>query len=343
MLTRRHLGRIAAFASAAFAAPPVAATARPLLLKPKRLSPGDTLGLVLPAGSEPTWSKLDLAKEQLEALGFRVKLGGNARRQHGYFAGTDAERAADVNAMFGDPGVAAVICYAGGWGTPRILPLLDFATIRRNPKVLIGFSDITALLNAVHQETGLVTFHGPVGSSQLRPWTLERWRRALMSAEPLGTLANPPKGDDELVPRTWRPVTLRGGKARGRLVGGNLTLLSALMGTPWEVDTEGAILLIEDVDEAPYRIDRMLTQLGQGGKLAKVAGVVFGFCTECEPKGPSFSLEEVLRDHLEPLPVPVVSGFAFGHIGLQHTLPLGLEAVLDADAGTLTIDEAAVT
>ncbi len=341
MISRRRLASLAALSGAALALPSTA-TPRPPLLKPKHLSPGDTLGLVLPAFAESTASKIDLARDQLEALGFRVKLGNNVRRQHGYFAGTDAERAADVNALFADPEVAGIVCYTGGWGTPRILPLLDYESIRKNPKVLVGYSDITALLNAVHLETGLVTFHGPVGASQLRPWSLERWKKVLMSPEPIGVLTNPPKGDDELVPRAYRAVTLRGGKARGRLVGGNLTLLSSMMGTPWAPDTAGALLLLEDVEEAPYRVDRMLTQLAQSGRLAKVAGVVFGYCTDCKATGTSFSIEEVLRDHLLPLGVPVLTGFAFGHIGLQHTLPLGLPGTLDADAGSLTIDEAAV-
>jgi muramoyltetrapeptide carboxypeptidase len=340
MISRRQLATWSALAGAATLLPANAAP-RPLV-KPRRLRRGDTVGLVLPASKEAAVSRFEMAEEQLEALGLRVRWGKNTRRQHGYFAGTDAERAADVNALFADPEVAAIVCYTGGWGTPRILPLLDYPVIRANPKILLGFSDITALLNGIHLETGLVTFHGPVGDVGLRPWTRAQLERVLFSAEPIGTLTNPPKEDHELVARTYRPYTIRGGKARGRLVGGNLTLLASLMGTPWEVDTRGAILLVEDIHEAPYRIDRMLTQLYLGGKLAEVAGVVFGFCTECDAEGPSFSLEEVLRDRFEPLGVPVLAGLAFGHIPQQLTLPLGLPATLDADAATLTIEEAAV-
>lgn len=352
MIDRRDFGRLltvagmagalAGPAAAAPAAPTAPRRPRPPLLKPRRLAPGDTVGLILPATLAFEASTVDIGREQLEALGFRVRMGAHVRARHGYFAGTDRERAADLQEMFEDDGVQGIVCHAGGWGSPRLLPLLDFERIRRHPKVFLGFSDVTALLNALHQETGLVTFHGPVASSVLRPWTREHLRRALQVAEPLGTLANPPKEEDELVARAFRTLTIRGGRARGRLAGGNLTLLAALMGTPWEVDTEGAILLLEDTDEELYRVDRMLTQLALGGKLDKVAGVVFGTCTDCPVEGPSFSLEEILRDRFEPLGVPVLKGLAFGHIPEKLTLPIGLPATLDADAGTLTIDEAAV-
>ena len=184
--------------------------------------------------------------------------------------------------------------------------------------------------------------HGPMAGSNLRPWTVEQMKRAVMSAAPIGTLGNPPKEEDELVNRSFRTLTIRGGRARGPLVGGNLSLLAALMGTPWEVDTSGAILLLEDVDEELYRIDRMLTQLVLGGKLDGVAGVAFGYCTDCPVEGPSFSLEEILRERLAPLGVPAMKGLAFGHIPKMLTLPIGLAATLDADAGTLSFDEAAV-
>ncbi|HET9766124.1 MAG TPA: LD-carboxypeptidase [Thermoanaerobaculia bacterium] len=360
-LSRRRFGHLLALGGAAAAASPVSACAaarptttaataaqppqreRPLLLKPRRLSPGDTIGLVLPASQAFEASTVDLAVEQLAALGFRVKVGAHARAKHGYLAGTDEERAADLMAMFTDPEVDAVFCMKGGWGTPRLLPRLDFAAIRSNPKPFLGYSDVTALLNAIHQATGLVTFHGPMAGSNLRPFNREGLRRVLMSTDPIGTLANPPKEDDELVARGYRIVTITPGQARGRLAGGNLTLVASLMGTPWEVDTDGAILLLEDVEEELYRVDRMLTQLALGGKLAKAAAVVFGYCTDCPVEGPSLSLEEILHDHLGRLGVPVMAGFAFGHREKALTLPIGLTATVDSVAGTLSFDEAAVT
>ena len=348
MLTRRGFARALAVtaggalsAGARVAAPASKAARGPV--KPPKLSPGDTLGLVLPARMAFEPSRIALAREQLEALGFKVKLGAHAYARDTYLAGTDDERAADLNSMFADPEVRGIFCFTGGWGSPRVLPRLDFERIRAHPKALIGFSDITALLNAVHQRTGLVTFHGPVADGDLRPWTLEQLRRVVMSSQPIGVLANPPKQDDELVPRSYRILTLRGGRASGRLVGGNLSLLAALMGTPWEVDTRGAILLLEDVHEDLYRVDRMLTQLHQGGKLGAAAAVVFGYCSECPPgEGASFSFEQILRHWLEPLGVPAMAGLAFGHLAEKLTLPIGLPATVDTVAGTLTCDQAAV-
>lgn len=346
MINRREFARLAALAGAGAAVARPAASARPgrpRTLKPPMLSPGDTVGIALPARMAFEPSRIDLARRQLEAVGFRVRLGEHAYARNGYFAGSDEERAADLDALFADDGVDGIFCFTGGWGSPRVLPLLDYQLIRRNPKALIGFSDITALINAVSQETGLVTFHGPVADTELRPWTLEQLQRVIMSDRPIGVLENPPPKEGQLVSRDYRILTLRGGRARGRLVGGNLTLIASMMGTPWELDTDGAILLLEEVREDLYRVDRMLTQLSQAGKLERLAGVVFGYCTECSPgKGTVFSFEQILADWLKPLGVPAMAGLAFGHLPEKLTLPIGLEAELDADAGTLRFDQAAV-
>jgi muramoyltetrapeptide carboxypeptidase len=349
VLRRRDLLGLLPLAGAAAVAPAALADAgapparRRPAVKPPRLAAGDTVGLVLPASLAFEASSIDLARDQLEAIGLRVEVGRRAGGRHGYLAGTDEERAADLMEMFADPRVKGIFAQRGGWGTPRLLPLLDYEVIEKNPKALVGYSDITALLNAIHQETGLVTFHGPNASSNIRPYTLDHLRRALFATEPLGTLRNPDKEDNELVNRTYRIVTLSPGRARGRLAGGNLTLVAATMGTPWEVDTDGAILLLEDIDEELYRVDRMLTQLALGGKLARLAGVIFGYCTRCGPgEGPSFSLEELLHHHLGRLGVPAMAGLAFGHLEKMLTLPIGLDAVLDAEAGTLSFAEAAV-
>ena len=227
-----------------------------------------------------------------------------------------------------------------GWGSPRVLPYLDYDLIARKPKVLIGYSDITALINAIHQRTGLVTFHGPVGGSTIEPYSLENFRRVLMTPEPAGLLAPPPKKPTELVDRTNRVLRLHPGKATGRLAGGNLTLLATLMGTPYELETDGAIVFAEDIREEIYRIDRMLTQLALGGKFASMAGFVFGRCTECKATG--VSLEDVLRDRFGAGPAPAISGLSFGHIEQKLTIPIGVLARLDADAGTLEVLESAV-
>ncbi|MBW3566002.1 MAG: LD-carboxypeptidase [Acidobacteria bacterium] len=346
---RRDFGKLLAFGTAAAALPAPALALhdpRPMrpkqIVKPKVLRPGDTVGVTSPATQAFDYDRIRVTQEQIEALGFRPKLGAHVADKHGYFAGTDENRAADINAMFADDEVDAIFFFSGGWGSPRLLPHLDYDLIRRNPKIILGYSDITALLNGIHQRTGIVTFHGPNGSSRLPKYTLEHLKRTLMSTEPIGILANPPKPEDELVRRDYRIITIRPGVASGPLVGGNLSLVAALMGTPWEVDTRGAILLLEDVNEELYRVDRMLSTLRLGGKLADAAAIVFGTCSRCPVEGPSFSLEEIMRDHFEDLGVPVMAGYAFGHISEQLTLPIGMPGTVDTTAGTITIDEPAV-
>ena len=346
MFNRRDFARLLTAAGLASAVAPThampAAAPPRRIVKPKRLSPGDTIGMVLPATVELDRESVNLAQEQLGALGFKVKVGAHVLDRWGFLAGADRDRAADINAAFADPEVDGIFAYSGGWGSPRVLPHLDWDTIAANPKVFIGFSDLTGLINPIYQRTGLITFHGPNGASNLEPYTLENLRRVLMSTDPIGLLENPPKGERDLVRRQYRPWTLRGGRATGRLVGGNLTLLAAMMGTPYEIETDGAILLLEDVREAPYRVDRMLTQLAQGGKFARVAGVAWGTCSDCNASGPTLSWDEILGDHFGRLGVPVAGGLAFGHIEKKMTLPIGLQATLDADAGTIRIDESAV-
>ena len=322
---------------------PLSALAPPRrVIKPRRLSEGDTLGLVLPASHEMQADEIAFAREQLEALEFKVVVGRHAYDRHGYFAGTDRDRAADINAMFAADDIDGIFCYTGGWGSPRILPYLDYDLIARNPKVIVGFSDVTALLNAIYQRTGLVTFHGPVAGSTLNDYSVENFRAVVMDDEAAGVLRAPEKRPNELVDRTNRIVRLAPGKASGRLVGGNLTLVGALMGTPYQIDTTNAILFLEDVREEVYRVDRMLTQLALGGVFDRVAGVVFGRCTDCQVRSSGFSLEDVLRDRFASSRAPVISGLSFGHIENKLTLPVGIMATLDADAGTLSLDEAAV-
>ena len=343
MIDRRLFTSALAFSFLGAAATSQAVIPRPRrVIKPKRLEEGSTVGMVLPASNTMEADNIAYAREQLEALGFRVVLGRHVHDRHGYFAGTDRDRAADINRMFTDPKVDGIVCYTGGWGTPRILPLLDYETIARNPKVFVGFSDVTALLNAIYQRTGLVTFHGPVAISTFTPYSVENFRQVVMSDDAAGVLPQPEKRPNELVDRTNRIIRLAPGKATGRLAGGNLTLLAATMGTPYEIDTTGSILFLEDVDEDVYRIDRMLTQLALAGKFDRAAGVVFGRCTGCSSRASGFSLEDVLRDRFGSLPIPVISGLSFGHIENKLTLPVGILATLDAGAGTLSLDEAAV-
>ncbi|HUJ13801.1 MAG TPA: LD-carboxypeptidase [Thermoanaerobaculia bacterium] len=340
MLNRRDFARLSL---AAVAATAVAPSPRTTTIKPKHLSAGDTVGLVLPATAAFEADEIDFARDQMQAIGFKVVIGPHAFDKWGYFAGHDRDRAADINQMFADDRIDGIVAYTGGWGSPRVLPYLDFDLIARKPKVFMGYSDITALLNPIHQRTGLVTFHGPVGESTFDPYTLDNFKRIVMTAAPAGLLEPPPKKPNELVDRTNRIIQLAPGKASGPLVGGNLTMVHSLMGTPYEVDTAGAIFFLEDVDEELYRIDRMLTTLALGGKFSRIAGLIWGRCSRCSVKGPTFSLEEILRDRFGSLSVPAISGLSFGHIEQKLVMPIGVQATLDADAGTLRIDEPAVS
>jgi muramoyltetrapeptide carboxypeptidase len=312
--------------------------------RPPRLKAGDTVGLIEPAGFTNDVYDLEPVKETIVAMGLVPKAGATLGKKFGYLAGEDRARAADVNAMYADPDVKAVFAVRGGWGCARILPYLDFRTIRANPKLLIGYSDITALHMAFAAQAGFTTIHGPNASSA---WGKASWEpfRALVFDGATPTYRNPVASDDRLVQRAWRTRTIRGGKAQGRLLGGNLTVLTALMGTPYLPDFTGAILFVEDTNEAEYRIDRMLTQLALGGVLGKLKGVVFGQCTDCVNRDAgygNFTLSEVLQQHLEPLGVPVFEGAMFGHIANQFSLPVGAMAEIDADAATIRVLEPVV-
>jgi muramoyltetrapeptide carboxypeptidase len=323
--------------------PPVKPATPAEMIKPRALSPGDTVGLITPSSYVFDLWRLDLIPPRLEPLGLKCKFGRNVRARRGYLAGTEAERLADFHAMFADPGVAAVFCVGGGYGTERLLDRIDYELVRKNPKILLGYSDITGLHLALGKKSRLVTFHGPVALSSLPEWTLAGLRKALFSAEPIGPVENPPE-KDSLSPEFPRH-TVSPGRARGRTVGGNLTLVSTTMGTPYEIDTKGKILLLEDTGEAPYRIDRMLVQLKLAGKLADAAGIVWGTCTDCEPSNSSFeinlSMSELLDDLLGDLGKPVLAGLVFGHTKEKATIPLGVEAELDAGARTFSIVEPA--
>ena len=349
MPTRRDLLRssvLAALAplvaprtSAAQAAPSRAART----VKPARLKPGDTVGLVIPSSAEWDPMNVDILLESLGVLGLQAKLGQHVFDRDRHFVGNDAARAADLSAMFADPAVAAVHCIRGGWGAARLLPLLDWKAIAAHPKIIVGYSDITALLLSLHAKTGLVTFHGPNGSSSWNTFNVDWMKRVLWNGEAV-TFANLKEKDDTLVAVENRTRTITPGKARGRLLGGNLTVLTSILGSEYVPDFTDAILFVEDVQEATYRIDRMFVQLKLAGILSKVKGVVWGTCSKCDP-GENFgtvTIPDVLADHVKPLGVPAYSGAMIGHVSRQFTLPVGAQVEIDADAGTLTMLEPAV-
>jgi muramoyltetrapeptide carboxypeptidase len=349
-MRRRHFFKTAAQCAALHAAAPWAAlfpqhSAMPdskRLLKPARLQAGMTIGLIAPA-SPFSPEKLEATRRNMAALGLSILEGPNLHARMGYLAGSDAQRLADLHWAFQNPDVDAVWCIRGGYGCARLLPEVDYDLVRQNPKPFIGYSDITALHLAIQQRARLVTFHGPVGASDFPESTLRHFRAALM--EPVeGYTLRVPDATETLPGDEYRPFLIRPGRAEGVLTGGNLTLLAALVGTPFAPSYRGKIVFIEDVGEQPYRIDRMLVQLLQGSDLGEAAGIALGVFADCRPKGesPSLSLEETLRLCLGPLSMPVLHGIPFGHVPQQATFAYGMRAALDADAGTLQFLESGV-
>lgn len=327
------LAASAALASASALTSPARAAELPVL-KPPRLRAGDKVGLVSPAGPVDNAADLKLGIDQLRAVGLEAVVGAHAMDKVAYLAGSDEARASDFNAFARDPQIRGIFATRGGYGTMRILDAIDYDAFRRDPKVVLGFSDITALINVITARTGMVTFHGPVAAySTYTPIVVREMQALLMDAQPPGTLRN------------TTTSTIAPGTARGKLVGGNLTLIDGLNGTPYAIPVAGNILLIEDVHESPYQIDQLLTTLLLGGVLQSAAGIAAGVILEPDRKqsqGPSPELMLALRDRLGAAKRPAVQGMQFGHILNQWALPIGLPATLDATAGTLIIDEAAV-
>jgi muramoyltetrapeptide carboxypeptidase len=333
----------AAWALPAF--PATASTTMTPLIKPPRLRQGDLIGLVAPGGYTDD-AAIEKAVRHIEALGFRVKQGNWLREVWGNYGGTVAARIADLHAMFRDPEVKAIWAIRGGSGCISLLKHLDYALIRRHPKILLGYSDITALHLAIRRHAGLVTFHGPVATSTPSNYSDQHMLAVLCEPRAGYTIPMAPENAQRAIQQPHYAVrTVHAGVATGPLVGGNLSLLSALVGTPYAADIRGGLLFIEEVNEEPYRIDRWLTQLDLALGLDSAAGVMIGICENCGPQGdgPSLSLDETLDLHLRPLRVPVVTGYSFGHIRNQFTMPLGVRATLDTAAQTLTLLEPAVT
>lgn len=321
----------------------LSAPAPTTIIKPLRLKAGQTVGLISPAGVTYKTEDIEIVEETLDALGLKAKLGKHALNRYGYLAGSDEARAADVNTMFDDDSVDAVLCLRGGWGCNRILHLLDYDLIKKNPKIICGYSDITSLLLAIYARTGLVTFHGPVATSTWNKFTLDYFKKILFDGE-MVTMENPKSRGDNLAQTEDRIELITKGSTKGRLAGGNLSVLAAMVGSPYLPEWNNHIMFIEDTDESVYRVDRMLTQVKLAGILQKLAGFVFGKCTKCsagEGFG-SLTLEEVLRDHIAPLDIPAWYGSMIGHIEDKFTVPLGVEAEIDASTGTIRMLEPAV-
>jgi muramoyltetrapeptide carboxypeptidase len=372
-------------------------------IRPEHLNPGDTLGIVAPASAPPDTKAIERAIETLRVLGFRLLLAPNVRKRCGFLAGNDRERAGDLMRMFQDQRVKAILCLRGGYGSARLLPLLDYRVIRANPKIFLGYSDVTSLHCALLKKANLVSFHGPMllpdfvqegvqrfvtpqfkeedaarsapvpGRSNVElsglPGNTGALARSVLAAP--GDGRTPPAKTDAVQKFAWQGVhrtlmepspagsicqgyhrksicILRGGTASGQLVGGNLSVLCTTLGTPYQPSFKNRILFLEDHSEAPYRFDRMLTHLLNAGVLQQVAGVAIGINRNCSDpnarKGGEYrqTLQDVLKERLVRVKVPVVTGLPFGHVSLNATLPIGVRATLDGNTGDLVITEAAV-
>ncbi len=310
------------------------------VIKPRALCPGMTIGLIAPSSALPEPERLDLAVSRLCALGFCVKVGESCHARYGNFAGSDAVRATDINRMFADDCVDGILCIRGGYGATRILDMIDYDNIRRHPKVLSGYSDVTALHSAIREKAGVATFHGLMAASdygrdEVDAFSADMYWRVVGCAMPAGLLENSPDRARE---------TIAPGVAEGPLIGGNLSLLAACAGTPYAYDYDGAILFIEEINEKTYACDRMLTQLRSCGAFSRCAGVLLGEFTNCEPENPDrdISLRQVFEDVIVPCGKPVLAGLACGHRTPKMTLPFGVRCRMDACAGTVEVLEAAV-
>lgn len=315
------------------------------IIKPKKLKKGDTIGLVAP-GYAIKPETLQKALDTLEKMGFKTFHTDRILGNFGYFSNTDEERVMDVNQMFANPEVDGILCARGGYGCTRILDRLDYNIIRNNPKALIGFSDITALIQAIYKETGLVCFHGPVGSTIDDKYSQKYFKKVLMKGKDFLTIKNVKLKDPKFLGNSeYERYIINPGSCQGELSGGSLTLVNALIGTPHEIDFTDKLVFLEDVEEAPYRVDRMLTQLIEGPTFSKAKGIIFGVCKGCdrEKKDDNFTLKEVIMDRIAPLGIPAAYGMSFGHVPNNFTLPVGIRASFNTDEMSLELLEAAVS
>lgn len=296
------------------------------MITPKKLKKGDTIGL-LSASGPILKERLEPGIKFVESLGFKVVIGKSCYEKYGYLAGSDDTRANDINEMFANPEINGIFCMKGGYGTPRIIDLLNYEIIEKNPKTFIGYSDVTALHVVLNQKCNMVTYHSPMPTTEfykgVDEYTLKSFLENIMESESIRELKNPECNEIKI---------LMPGVVQGQLIGGNLSLIAGLIGTPYEVDTKGKILFLEEIEEEPYRVDRMLMQLKHSGKLNDLEGIILGEFTDCHPEEPekSLTLEQVIEDILLPLKKPLIYNVKCGHCLPTMTLPLGKKIRLDA-------------
>ncbi len=310
------------------------------IIKPAKLRTGDVIGIIAPASAPVDPTKLENGIRYIEKNGYRVELGNNVSKINGYLAGTDQERADDLNSMFNNKYVKAIICLRGGYGASRILDKINYKLIRSNPKILVGYSEITALQMAILQKSGLVTFAGPMVATDLgngiTPYTEDFFWRIISSNKKIGRLKYP---DNEKL------VSITKGGASGRIIGGNLSVFAALTGTDYFPDLKGRILMFEEVDELPYKVDRLLNQLRLLKVFKQIKGIILGRFVDCNEHDTSkrtLTLGEVMEDYMKELKIPVLYTFPHGHIKDKVTVPFGINVKMNASKGFVEYSESAV-
>ena len=310
------------------------------LQKPKKLNKKDVIGIISPASSPDEFTRVERGVKYLEGLGYRVKVGANVGKNHGYLAGTDKERVDDIHSMFKDKNVKAIFTVRGGYGAFRLLDKIDYRIVKNNPKIFVGYSEITSLQMAFFEKAELMTFAGPMVAvdfyDEISSYTEENFWETITSNKKLGKLKFP---ENQKLPY------LQKGIASGRLVGGNLAVFAALLGTEYFPNLTGKILMIEEIGELPYRVDRLLNQLRLSGTFKKVKGIILGRfvdCHELDPNKKTLTLGEVISDYVSTLKIPSIYTFPHGHIKDFVTIPFGLKVNINAAKGSVEFMESAV-
>jgi len=311
------------------------------IVKPKKLSPGDLIGIISPASNPENLELLDKNISYFEKLGYRIKLGKNIYSEDGFYAGNITERLDDIHTMFKDKDVKAIFCTRGGYGSTKLLDKLNYSLIKKNPKILVGFSDLTAVQLAILKKTGLITFSGPMPAvndfSKFDKDAEENFWEIMTKSKKIGKIQNPSKENF---------YSLNKSSAEGKLIGGNLSILISLMGTTFEPDFKDKILLIEEINEPPYKIDRMFNQLRLAKVFNKIKGVIFGRFVDCyenKTSKRSLNLNEIIIEYFQGMKIPVIYNLKHGHISQTITLPLGINCKVNSSRGFVEFTESAVT
>lgn len=346
-MNRRNLLKISALSTLFFLNKGIdlsAKTNNNAILRPKKLKIGDEVALISPASNVTDQLDIYRAQEICDKLGVNPIMPKSiAKTDTGYKTRSVEERVAEIHKAFADKSIKAIFCIRGGYGSAELLDSLDYELIKNNPKIICGYSDITALLTAIYEKTGLITFHSPVMLSNFDDISFNAFKNIIMNNIPFGIVQNPNSGG---IRETNPTITINQGTAQGKLIGGNLSLITSLIGTPYQINTEGKILFIEDVEEPPYRLERMLVQMKQAALLVDLKGVVIGKCNECVAGSSQSSWDrselEVYNYIFNGMDYPVFYGLLFGHTATQFTLPIGINAEINATKGILNILESAV-